>query len=309
MTVKESLGDPSDLKFLIGYFISNEEGIKEEEVIKYLSSHLPQYMIPHRLIQLSSFPLNFSGKIDLSGLPDPIFTRSKNFLEPSNEIERQVRKIWAETLRLEESTIGIQDDFFELGGNSILAIRLAFNLSKEFKIFISTKTIFNHRTIEKIVKELNHLEEEGLIVSQSSFNSLHDQSLSFGQERLYFIHQLQGGSSAYNIPLIFKINDNSFDLEAFKASIKKIIERHEILRTHIDEDKNGNLYQWADQEIGLSTLVKEASVGTQEEFHALLETEISHVFDFAHEAPLRIVVCKVAEGDCHLSFFDPSYGF
>ncbi|CAF3315459.1 unnamed protein product, partial [Rotaria sp. Silwood2] len=105
-------------------------------------------MIPNILMHLDSLPLTINGKLDRRALPNSEFTSGDNYVVPRNDLEREVRNIWAEVLGLTEDKVGIRDDFFRLGGNSILAIRLASKLNKELKLNSSTSVpaIFKHNT-------------------------------------------------------------------------------------------------------------------------------------------------------------------
>jgi len=145
-------------KYLVGYYVSKVR-LNEEEIINYLGSRLPEYMIPSILVYLEKLPLTINGKLDRKALPDPEFTNIDNYVAPRNELESQVCKIWGEVLGLPEDRIGIRDDFFRLGGDSILAIKLVSKINKGLKNNVSIATIFKHSTVEGLCYDLNnHIE-------------------------------------------------------------------------------------------------------------------------------------------------------
>ena len=149
-------------KYLVGYYVS-ETSLDDEKMISCLKDKLPDYMIPSALVHLKQLPLTINGKLDRKVLPDPNFTRTKTYTTPRNDLEEQVVGIWAEVLRQPKDTIGIQDDFFRLGGNSILAIRLTNRINKQFNKNFHVAIIFKNTTILKLVSSLENETEESAI--------------------------------------------------------------------------------------------------------------------------------------------------
>ena len=124
--------------------------LDEEKMFSYLKSKLPDYMIPSVLVQLDAIPLTINGKLDRKALPDPSFISTKTYIAPRNDLEEQVAEIWAEVLGLPKETIGIQDDFFRLGGDSIVSIQLVSRLRQRLDLRVSVKDIFTYKTIERL---------------------------------------------------------------------------------------------------------------------------------------------------------------
>jgi acyl carrier protein len=115
-------------------------------------------MVPSILVYLKELPLTINGKLDRKALPDPEFTNNESYVAPRNDIERRVCHIWSEVLGLAEDKVGIRDNFFKLGGNSILSIRLVSKLNKELNNNIKISSIFIHNTIERLTQYLEYLE-------------------------------------------------------------------------------------------------------------------------------------------------------
>lgn len=136
-------------KFLVGYYVTEEE-INERKIQEYLALHLPDYMQPSALVHLTHFPLTTNGKLDKNLLPTPELIRANHYIPPTNEKETLVCKAFAKILGL--AKVGIEDDFFKLGGNSILAISLVTTLQTNFSV--NVMDIFNLKTPKKIARDI-----------------------------------------------------------------------------------------------------------------------------------------------------------
>ena len=145
----DQLGTSS--KSLIGYYISDNK-LDEENIIQYLRRKLPNHMVPNILIHLRHLPLTVNGKLDKKALLDVAVSMGDNYLAPRNELEEKMSKLWSELLGLPQDKIGVLDDFFTLGGDSIKAVRLASKISKELKVHTSIATIFACRTIDSLLE-------------------------------------------------------------------------------------------------------------------------------------------------------------
>lgn len=150
-------------KYLIAYYVlhkSNSNLLKttnKEVIINKLSSVLPDYMLPTLLVELEKLPLTVNGKLDYSALPQPEFNKHCNFVAPSNFLEQSACKIFSDILDIPEHSIGIHDSFFDLGGNSILAIKLVSHLRKQLNMNISALDIFHKKTIVNLVNKYDDI--------------------------------------------------------------------------------------------------------------------------------------------------------
>ena len=145
----------SSSKYLVGYYISDSSSkLDEESILSDLQTKLPDYMIPSALVHLKDLPITANGKIDKKALPDPEFgsgAGSESYIPPRSELESKLCAIWAEVLGLDSSIVGIRDDFFRLGGDSIVSIQVVSRLRQKLGFsFVSVKDIFSHRTIERL---------------------------------------------------------------------------------------------------------------------------------------------------------------
>jgi acyl-coenzyme A synthetase/AMP-(fatty) acid ligase len=154
---------PTGNKYLVGYYVASHK-FEEDDILKYLNSRLPEHMIPSILIYMEELPLTINGKLDRKALPKPEFTNIDKYVAPRNELEEKVCKIWAEVLGLPEDKVGINDDFFRLGGDSILAIRLISKLNKALITdkLIGISDIFSYKVLRHFS---NHLYQESLLMT------------------------------------------------------------------------------------------------------------------------------------------------
>ncbi|WP_299249865.1 amino acid adenylation domain-containing protein, partial [uncultured Aquimarina sp.] len=146
--VKERTTDSGLVKYLVGYYIP-EDGftIDQELIIEQLSTLLPEYMIPSSLVSMDSFPLTINGKLDRKSLPDPEMVDLDSYVAPSTPIQKEFCNIWQEVLGID--TIGITDDFFKTGGDSILSIQASSRI-RQLGYPCQVKDIFTYKTIDRL---------------------------------------------------------------------------------------------------------------------------------------------------------------
>ncbi|NBP04195.1 MAG: hypothetical protein EBU90_29690, partial [Proteobacteria bacterium] len=217
---------------LVAYYVAKD--LNEENLKNYLASYLPSYMLPTAYVQLEYLPLTVNGKLDRKALPIPTFELD-SYVAPHNEIEFEISKIWQEVLKLNQ--VGMRDDFFKLGGHSILAIQLTHRMSAFLNKSISLKDIFEYKTIERLLENTQKGDKLGEIPKAQE-----PYVLSYAQERLWFIESYENGTSAYHIPMIYKIRAD-IDIARLKIALIKLVERHEILRTIFVRDETGKISQ------------------------------------------------------------------
>lgn len=138
-------------QYLIAYYIANSK-IDENQLTNYLLTHLPDYMVPHQFIAINKVPLTTNGKLDIKTLPVPKLLSKQSFIAPNNQLELEICQAYAEILNLPKTKVGINHDFFKIGGNSILAIQLVAKLQYNFKININD--IFKLKTPKNIATHI-----------------------------------------------------------------------------------------------------------------------------------------------------------
>lgn len=210
------------------------------ETIKVtLKDSLPGYMIPSVFAVIAEWPLTSNGKLDKSALPPVVSIQSnRNLVAPDTDTEWQLAKIWSRLLNIELPQLSTTDDFFEMGGHSLLSVRLVSEIREQLSVEVTVKQIFSSSTIKQLAYLIGCSSKvvKPQILSQSREQNEFD--LSFAQQRLWFIDQFQGGSPQYNMPMAFQI-EGSFDLISAEQVLTAIVRRHEVLRTVYRESESG----------------------------------------------------------------------
>ncbi|HYC89889.1 MAG TPA: amino acid adenylation domain-containing protein, partial [Thermoanaerobaculia bacterium] len=204
-----------------------------EELRATLLRTLPEYMVPAAFVSLPAIPLTPNGKVDRRALSriDVTMTSGQAYVAPRNETERQLVAIWAEVLNVAPERIGIHDRFFELGGHSLLATQLISKVRTELGADVPLKAIFERNTVAEFAELLATAKQNEIPpivpVDRARLERL---PLSFAQERLWFIHQLEPESAGYNVPGAVRL-EGELDVDLLDAAFNLLIERHETLRT------------------------------------------------------------------------------
>jgi amino acid adenylation domain-containing protein/FkbM family methyltransferase len=199
---------------------------------KRLQERLPKYMVPPAFVLMERFPLTKNGKIDRASLRSFSIEHKQathDFIRPRNETETALLAVWAELLKAND--FGIDDDFFDLGGDSLLAIKAVSRIRDTFEVELPTQVLFENPTIAELAKVL--LQAMG---SRENVQRIERRKragtcpLSFAQERLWFLDQLSSGTPLYNIVDVIHLQGR-YDAAAMTSAIRELIARHEVLRT------------------------------------------------------------------------------
>jgi amino acid adenylation domain-containing protein/non-ribosomal peptide synthase protein (TIGR01720 family) len=282
-------------KYLAAYYVGEEE-IKAVELRAYLEGKLPEYMVPNTYMKLDSLPLTASGKLDRRALPELEYQGENGYEGPRNDTERELMKIFAGVLGLDEGIVSVTGDFFRLGGNSIMAIKLAHRIHRELGKSIRVADIFAHRTIRNIVERTGDKEEERPRICRKEFKRTEEQKLSFAQERMWFIEKYEEGSGAYNVPMTGKLADG-MSAESIKKAIAEIVRRHEVLRSVIQVDEDGEGYQEATEE---PFVIEEEQYNDMDALREGMKREVNRLFNVEMEFPIRVKIHEAC-GEKHIS--------
>lgn len=213
---------------------------------------------------------------------DPAEVTSSNevvLLEDSHsEQEAQVAQLFADILGVEQ--LSLDDDFFNIGGNSILAIQLSHKISQTLDRDIKVADIFKYRTIKNILSSV--VTKRKLDIPKIADRRV---TLSFAQQRLWFIEQYEQGTHAYHIPTLYQLKLGT-DIAVLKRVIAKIMDRHEVLRSVIEQDENS--------ELGVQIVcdkplqVEEVTLSDRASLDVMITRDITCPFDLSNEYPIRI---------------------
>ncbi len=233
--------DDADEPFLVAYVLPAAlQKVSSAELRRFLAQRLPSAMVPRYFVTLERLPLTSTGKIDRSALPPPETDRGpKNvgYVAPRNSIEERLAEIWRSFLSVPR--VGVNDDFFELGGHSLLAAMIVTQASAAFGVEMKIRTLFEAPTVAELAAHI-----DGKAVPHSEDSSGHRElsdsgldgtnvecaPLSFGQERLWFIEQLERERAVYNMSFGWRLH-GELDIPALRRALETIVHRHEPLRT------------------------------------------------------------------------------
>jgi thioesterase domain-containing protein/acyl carrier protein len=171
-------------KYLVAYYVSNDM-LDEELIRNELGAKLPEYMVPSAIVHLTSMPLTINGKLDKRSLPEVSFSDSSKYVAPRNELEGKICEIYAEVLGLKVESVGINDNFFNLGGDSILSIKLISKLAKA-NIKLSLDKIIMHNNVKKICQYQQEINRDNQIIVPLSINTKDNEN------NVFFIHAVGG---------------------------------------------------------------------------------------------------------------------
>jgi amino acid adenylation domain-containing protein len=150
--------DSQGEKCLCAYYVE-QKPVKAQELREFLQQFLPPYMIPAFFIEMTAFPLTANGKLKTNELPKPLLDKQENFVAPQNEIESDLAKLWCSVLNI--PSVGVHDNFFEIGGNSLYLVRLSELVKGKFQIDDTVVALFKHPTIRSFAGFLTNVSEEG----------------------------------------------------------------------------------------------------------------------------------------------------
>jgi len=282
---------------LAAYYTSRAfPGPTAADLRSYLTEHLPAYMVPVFYIALDRLPQLPNGKLDRKGLPAPDLSglATALYVAPRNGIEKRLVEMWSELLVLPAERISIQDDFFSLGGHSLLAARLIARLRKEFHRELPYRLLFDGPTVQNLAA---HVEStafgRGAAVTAPILARPRAQKLplSFGQQRLWFIHtHMPGQETTYNLPMVFTLR-GPLELEALRGAFAVLVDRHESLRTSFqvpagEEEPVQRIESQAALDIPLIEV-------PAEKVQHYVADHATHVFDLGLAPLLKVTVLRV----------------
>ncbi|SDG01030.1 surfactin family lipopeptide synthetase A [Fontibacillus panacisegetis] len=218
--------------YLSGYYVSEcDRVIEPTELRNVLKSRLPVYMVPAFLVPMSQLPLTTSGKIDRKVLPEPQpQLAAETYAAPAGEIEEKLAGIWQEVLGVER--VGVNDNFFDVGGNSLTAAQLIMRIHRDLKLNLPLRDLFQSPTIAGLASKLElQLPESSEAYSDiEPVEAREDYPLTPSQNRLFILNRMEAESRAYNLPAVLEIR-GIIDSRRLEQAFKKLIARHESLRT------------------------------------------------------------------------------
>ncbi|MEV6360144.1 non-ribosomal peptide synthetase [Nocardia asteroides] len=282
---------PSGADALVAYVVPVAGAVVDPAALTRLAEQrLPQHAVPAAVVPIERLPLTPVGKLDYRALPEPELT-ARAFAAPRTPTEESVAAVFAELLGADP--IGRDDDFFALGGNSLLATRLAGRLGAVTDVRVPARTVFEHGTVAELAAALDALIGDAAVRLPLTRRERGDRvPLSLAQQRMWFMARLDPGSAAYNIPVALRLS-GPLDTAALTAALGDVIDRHEVLRTLYPEHE-GQGYQ---------RVLPVAEAGLEVPVTALAEPDLRAAlalltvggFDVCAQVPVRAKLFRLSD--------------
>jgi amino acid adenylation domain-containing protein len=303
---------PGD-KRLVAYLVAADEaGPEPAELKRFLATRLPEYMVPTAYVLLASMPLTSNGKVDRRALPAPEARAGieGDVAPPRSPVEEVLAGIWAEILDLDLPELGIHDNFFDLGGHSLLATQVMGRIISALQVEIPLQSLFEAPTVAGLAERVSAALQAGAGLAAPPLGKVardRELLLSFAQERLWFLDQLEPGST-YVIPGAVRI-EGALDAAAIERSLQEIVRRHEVLRTTftvIEGEGEGRPVQVIHDDLPLAWSTRDLSALPPIEREAAMRREVTdesrRPFDLAAGPLLRARLLRLADADHVLLF-------
>src|SRR6185312_8129845 len=305
---QESEGEPaigaqshgSREKRLVAYYVASGESAPEVESLRsHLQQHLPEYMVPAAYVCLEQLPLTANGKLDRRALPGPTDSAYgvHEYEAPVGELEQTLASIWQELLQVER--VGRRDNFFELGGHSLLVVQLISRVRERVGVELGLREVFEHGSVAGVASALKRARQadqppipvgrrEGALV------------LSLGQQRLWFLTQLEGASAAYHITQAVRLR-GQVDRRVLREVLDRIVQRHEVLRTRFvmqegqpqqQIEAQGARFRLREEDLSAGS---DGADGLQRRLRERVEAHGREGFDLQQESGVRGLLVRLGE--------------
>ncbi|MDB4951689.1 MAG: Malonyl CoA-acyl carrier protein transacylase [Gemmatimonadetes bacterium] len=214
---------------LVAYVVAKDGASADAAELRvHLKARLPEHMVPSAFVPMDALPMTPNGKVDRRALPAPVLDGAADHVAPRTPTEKALAGIWREVLRVEN--VGAHDDFFALGGHSLIATRVVSRVRQAMGVELPLRAVFEAPTLAELAARIDAgrgtSADEPPIVPVDRTRPL---PLSFAQERLWFVDRLIPGTSAYNIPVVLPVA--AIDADVLRRTLAEIVRRHESLRT------------------------------------------------------------------------------
>ncbi|MCM6779087.1 amino acid adenylation domain-containing protein, partial [Nocardia sp. CDC159] len=289
---------PSGATALVAYVLPRAGAtVDTGELVEFLSESLPAYMIPAAIVVLDEIPLTPVGKLDRARLPEPTFA-AREFRAPATPVEEIVADVFAALLvpGTEDAPgrVGVDDDFFELGGNSLLAAQAAARIGAALDVRVPVQLLFEASTVGALAERVER--HAGSAAGQQLRPMPRPERipLSYAQQRMWFLNRFDPASGVNNIPVAVRLS-GSLDVAALRAAVRDLVERHEVLRT-VYPELDGEGYQLV-LSASDERAVPEIPVVdvTENEVFGLVAEAVTTGFDVTVAPPVRLRVLRLSE--------------
>ncbi|BBC66506.1 hypothetical protein MMRN_34020 [Mycobacterium marinum] len=283
---------PGQTRLVAYYTTTSGTRLDTTDIRASLSQVLPPYMVPAAFIEIDQLPLTVNGKLDRRALPAPDYTTTEAYLAPQGPVEEVLASLYTQILGVDR--ISAADSFFELGGDSLSAMRLIAAANTTLHAGLRVADVFEAPTITALAELVGTTTTTQAVPALVAGERPPRVPLSFAQSRLWFLEQLQGPSAVYNIPVVLHLH-GPLDTEALRAALTDLITRHETLRTRFPSiDGTGYQDILTPNQAEIFWQVVDAQGWTPQHLHTAIDEATNYHFDLAAEIPIRATVLHTA---------------
>ncbi len=285
--------------YLAAYYVSGKT-LDEIAILEFLESHFPKHMIPSAIMKINSMPLTPNGKIDRYALPQPILLKKENYLAPRTNEESKMTEVWSETLDLPVEKIGIKDDFFSLGGNSLLAIQLINSIKKKLNLDIEISDIFQLRIIEALANKSLVYDGNSLIRSRKKINKNSQEETSLSENMILRDYYSSEFKNTYNESFVLELKQ-PVDFKKMASAVNALLSEFPILNSNYSE-ANGSFYRKVNDGLIAESYYFDLSNHTKKEerFSEQINTLVKKKFNIEKERLIRFYLFKFSENNYKL---------
>jgi amino acid adenylation domain-containing protein/FkbM family methyltransferase len=290
-------GDDAAGKRLVAYVVPMREALAAAELRGFLTDKLPAYMMPASFLTLSELPLTANGKVDYRALPAPDADGAgAHAAPPSTPTEEVLAAIWEQLLQV--ARVGVDDRFFDLGGHSLLATQLVSRVRQALGVEMPLRSVFDLPSLAAQARLVDSLRRRGVAPIRRVPRAA-ALPLSFAQQRMWFLYQMEPDSPRYNISSAVVLH-GALDGSALAASFAEVVRRHEILRTTYANLGGTPLQRIAPPhppDLLQVDLRRLPPALRHDQIRRLAAAEAQRTFDLAAAPPLRIRVLRTADAE------------
>ncbi|MCP2287804.1 non-ribosomal peptide synthetase [Nocardia amikacinitolerans] len=281
----------SGTQSLVSYVVAASGGSIDTTILtEYLADRLPSYMVPSAIMVLERIPLTPVGKLDRKALPDPVLTDYKAFRSPRTPLERKIAESFAEVLKID--AVGLDDSFFALGGDSVVATRVAARLGAALGTEIPVRLLFEAPTVAALATRIEQHSSTGRQRPPLIAGPRPDLvPLAPAQQRMWFFNQYDTSSGAYNVPIAIRLR-GELSVDALRSAMVDVLRRHESLRTRYP-DHDGMLIQLIEPADEIDPELALVSVPPSQ-LNTAVTAFVTEGFDVSARAPVRARLFRVA---------------
>ena len=287
---------------LVAYVVAEagDDSLQPGELRRFMLTELPEHMLPSHFVMLDKLPLTVNSKVDRRALPAPEQAPAElrsSFIAPRTPLEKSLAEIYVRILGLDK--VGVNDNFFELGGHSLLATQVVSQVRTDLDVEISVRTVFEAATVAELARNIETVQRQAPDETTPPIMPVARNGnipLSFAQERLWFLQQLDPANPAYNFPAALRLT-GQLNISALEKTLAAIVQRHESLRTTFAAP-DGEPVQIIHQQFELKMPLVDLQVVATDEREAearRLVTEASlQPFDLERGPLVRVLLLKLS---------------